>query len=626
MADTNGTIVDALWTLLDSSAARDPGRIALMAPGREALTYAGLCEVVSEVAGRLAALGLGSGDRVALVLDPGPELASTFLGVAASATCAPLNPSYGTRELEFYLSDLKARAVVVPEGSAADAPAVAVARSLGLSVLEVGPGGEEAGRLALGAGWPSVGSAPRWSNAGEVALTLHTSGTTARPKLVPLSQANLVASALNVAATLALGPGDRCLNVMPLFHIHGLVAGLLASLSAGASVVCCPGFAAPDFFGWLDECEPTWYTAVPTIHQAVLGRVDRHRDVVERRRLRLIRSSSAPLPPRVMAELETAFGAPVIEAYGMTEAAHQMASNPLPPGERKAGTVGRAAGPELAVVDDEGRPLPVGSVGEVVVRGPNVTAGYEANPEANRTGFFGDWFRTGDQGYLDADGYLTLTGRLKELINRGGEKVAPREVDEALLDHPAVAQALAFAAPHLVLGEEVAAAVVLRPGSSATAAELREHVARQLTYFKVPSRFVFLDEIPKGPTGKPQRVGLAQTLGLNLDAAGTDVAPPVTPPRDELEAAIAEIWAEVLGLDLDRVGAHQGFLEVGGDSLTAARVLGRLRDALGVEVALVDLFAAPTVAGLAEAVRCAMAALPENEAARLLDEVVEDTP
>jgi acyl-CoA synthetase (AMP-forming)/AMP-acid ligase II len=302
---------------------------------------------------------------------------------------------------------------------------------------------------------------------------------------------------------------------MPLFHIHGLIAGLLAPLSAGGEVCCTPGFNALQFFRWLRDAKPTWYTAVPTMHQTILARAAKNADAIAASPLRFIRSSSSALPVQVIGELEAVFNAPVLEAYGMTEAAHQMAANPLPPERRKPGTVGRAAGPELAVMDDGGQLLPPGSIGEVVIRGANVTAGYENNPSANAAAYRNGWFRTGDQGVLDDEGYLSITGRLKEIINRGGEKVSPREVDEILMDHPAVAQVVTFAVPHAMLGEEVAAAVVIRDGASADARELREFAAARLAAFKVPRQIVFLDEIPKGATGKLQRIGLAQKLGLS---------------------------------------------------------------------------------------------------------------
>lgn len=352
------------------------------------------------------------------------------------------------------------------------------------------------------------------AEAADIALVLHTSGTTSRPKIVPLTHENICASAANVSKSLALTAADRCLNVMPLFHIHGLIAAVLASLGAGASAFCTPGFNGLKFFGWMKEANPSWYTAVPTMHQAIVERGRRNREVAKAARLRLIRSSSASLPPRLMGALEELFDAPMIEAYGMTEAAHQMASNPLPPRERKPGSVGLAAGPEVSIMDEKGRLLPSRSVGEVVIRGANVTPGYQDNPEVNASAFTNGWFRTGDQGMMDESGYLRLTGRLKEIINRGGEKISPREVDEVLLEHPAVVQAVTFAVPHDKLGEEVAVAIVLRKGATPTEREVREFAGKRLADFKVPRRVVFLDEIPKGPTGKLQRIGLAGKLGL----------------------------------------------------------------------------------------------------------------
>jgi acyl-CoA synthetase (AMP-forming)/AMP-acid ligase II len=343
---------------------------------------------------------------------------------------------------------------------------------------------------------------------------LHTSGTTSRHKVVPLTHANVCASAANIARSLALTATDRCLNVMPLFHIHGLIAALLASLASGARVICSPGFNALQFFGLVKEHQPTWYTAVPTMHQAILARAERNPEAVKATRLRLIRSSSASLPPTVMLELERVFGAPVIEAYGMTEAAHQMASNPLPPAPRKPGSVGIAAGPEIAIMDEHGGLMARGEIGEVVIRGDNVTPGYANNPAANAAAFAHGWFRTGDQGVLDAEGYLRLTGRLKEIINRGGEKISPREVDEILLEHPAVAQAVTFGVPHDKLGEDVAAAIVLRDGAATTERELKAFAGQRLAAMKVPRQILFVAEIPKGATGKLQRLGLAKLLGL----------------------------------------------------------------------------------------------------------------
>jgi acyl-CoA synthetase (AMP-forming)/AMP-acid ligase II len=348
----------------------------------------------------------------------------------------------------------------------------------------------------------------------DVALLLHTSGTTSRPKLVPLTQRNITASARNIRDTLALTSDDVCLNIMPLFHIHGLIGGVLSSLAAGAYVCCTPGSHPVKFFGWLDEVKPTWYTAAPSLHRAIVARAARHAESVTRSRLRLIRSSSAALRPEQMAALERTFRVPVLQSYGMTEASHQVASNPLPPAARKPGSVGRPAGPEVAVVDEAGNILPPGSMGEVVIRGANVTTGYEANPEANAAAFAHGWFRTGDQGRFDEDGYLWLTGRFKELINRGGEKVSPLEIEAVLMEHPGVQQVVVFAVPDEAHGEEIAAAVVRREHASLTDRELRHFVASHLADFKVPRKILFVEQIPGGATGKLQRIGLAEKLGL----------------------------------------------------------------------------------------------------------------
>jgi acyl-CoA synthetase (AMP-forming)/AMP-acid ligase II len=501
----------AISTLAELLAAGAADRPAIRAPERAPLTYAGLRALAGRTVESLNGMGIGRDDRVAIVLPNGPEMAAAFVAIAGAATTAPLNPAYKDEEFEFYLTDLKAKALVVLQGM--ETPARAVAARLSVPVLELVPG-EAAGEFTLAGGAEAAAARPGPAGADDVALVLHTSGTTARPKIVPLTHANVTASAGSIARTLELTPADACLNVMPLFHIHGLIAATLSSLSAGASVVCTPGFNALKFFGWLDAERPTWYTAVPTMHQAILQRAERNREIIARAPLRFLRSSSSSLPAQAMKELAAVFDAPVIEAYGMTEASHQMCSNPLPPRAQKPGLVGLPAGPEVAIMADDGTILSQGEIGEVVIRGPNVTKGYEANPEANAKAFTNGWFRTGDQGMFDEDGYLMLTGRLKELIKRGGEQVSPLEVDGILSEHPAVAQALTFSIPHPMLGEEVGAAVVLREGMECSERELRDFAAKHLADFKVPRKVVFLPEIPKGATGKLMRIGLAEKLGI----------------------------------------------------------------------------------------------------------------
>lgn len=503
---------DRVIDLIARGGANDP---AIGAPGRPYLTHEGLRALARKTVAALNGMGIGRGDRVAIVLPNGPEAATSFVAIACGATTAPLNAAYRADEFEFYLSDLNAKALVILEGM--DSPARAVAAARKIPVVALVPNAEgPAGDFTLHSEVPLAGTPrhPGFAAAEDVALVLHTSGTTSRPKIVPLRHINITASAYHICATIELKRGDVCLNIMPLFHIHGLIAAVLSSLAAGGSVSCTPGFNALKFFAWLEEVRPTWYTAVPTMHQAILTRAARNAEIIKAGRLRLLRSSSASLPPQVMTELEATFGVPVIESYGMTEASHQMASNPLPPRPRYPGSVGVAAGPEVATMDENGKILPPGSLGEVVIRGRNVTAGYENNPDANAKAFVNGWFRTGDQGIIDEAGYLRLTGRLKELINRGGEKISPLEVDAVLMDHPAVEQCLTFATPHKMLGEEVAAAIVLREGKTADERELRDFAAARLADFKVPRKIVFLKEIPKGATGKLQRIGLAERLGI----------------------------------------------------------------------------------------------------------------
>ena len=498
-------------TLQELMSAGADDAIAISAHGSDPLTFAGLRSLVSSTIEALNSLGVGRNDRIAIVLPNGPEMATAFIAVGSGATAAPLNPSYKGEEFEFYMSDLNAKALIVEAGSSS--AAVAAASKLGTPVITLTPDPARAGAFTLSGPRIAPHCVGGYATPDETALILHTSGTTSRPKIVPLSQRNVSVSAGNIAASVAFGAADRGLNIMPLFHIHGLIAGILAPLSAGGSVFCTGGFNALRFFAQMDEAKPTWYTAVPTMHQAILTRAGNNKDIIQRYPLRFIRSSSSSLPPQVITELEATFHAPVIEAYGMTEASHQMASNPLN-GVRKPGSVGVAAGPEVAIMGENGTLLPPHQIGEIVIRGANVTPGYENNEKANAEGFTNGWFRTGDQGVMDDEHYISLTGRLKEIINRGGEKISPREVDEVLMDHVAVQQVVVFAVPHDKLGEDVAAAVVLREGMSAGEKELREFAGLRLAAYKVPRKILIVDQIPLGATGKLQRIGLAEKLGL----------------------------------------------------------------------------------------------------------------
>ena len=437
--------------------------------------------------------GVARGDRVAIALPNGVDTIAAFLAAAIAGTAAPLNPAYRYEEFRFYLEDTRAKVLVAPETGAEEARRAAA----GLGIAAVSP-------AIAGTGDPGE-PAPD-----DIALVLHTSGSTGRPKRVPLRHRNLAASLENIRQTYQLGPEDVSLCLMPLFHVHGLMASAMATLLTGGTVVVPARFNPLAFARLVRENGVTWYSAVPSIHQLVLGR--RQAAGASAGTLRFVRSCSASLAPDLMARMEEYFGVPVLEAYGMTEASHQMASNPLPPAARKPGSVGPGTGVRIGILNDEGQPLPTGQVGEVCIQGPNVIREYENNPEATAKSFFGDWFRTGDQGMLDADGYLRLTGRLKELINRGGEKISPREIDEVLLAHPAVSEAVSFGVPHPTWGEEVAAAVVLREGETAGEATLAAFCRERLAEFKCPKKIHMVTSLPRTASGKIQRLNVAKAF------------------------------------------------------------------------------------------------------------------
>ncbi len=491
-----------------------PSQVALVTE-THSLSYAELRDQVDALTNELRHAGLTKGDRIAMALPNGLEVITLFLAASTVGTAAPLNPAYTRDEFKFYLEDTSARALIVPSSGGDEARAAA---AKGILLLEAHI---DNGRVRLSPVLstafsqnshqdqePPQGGTPNSAN-DNIALILHTSGTTSRPKRVPLSHANLMTSTRNVAETYRLTPGDVSLCVMPLFHVHGLVASTLATFFSGGAVVVPSKFNPLSFWSTVREHRASWYSAVPTIHQVLLARAKGARpDGAEQ--LRFIRSCSAALSPQTMTDIEAVFGVPVLEAYGMTEAAHQMASNPLPPDARKAGSVGRGTQVEIAILNQEGNLLPAGATGEVSIKGANVFGGYEGNAEANAESFSHGWFRTGDQGHLDNEGYLTLSGRLKELINRGGEKISPREIDDVLLTHPAVAEAVCFGILDRVYGEAVAAAVVLK--DEATEKELIAHCRASLSDFKCPTKVFIMDSIPRTATGKIQRRNVAAAV------------------------------------------------------------------------------------------------------------------
>lgn len=567
-----------------------PTQTAIASSGGNVLSYADLMRAIGSLVDLIAASKLervGAWQSLPVVATVFPSdlpAAVAFLGVSSCATAAPLNPNYTRADFDFYLSDLKPHAVLVrPQ---IDTPAREAACALGIPVIEF-----EIDYASLGR---SLGEKPTTQvdpSPADIALMLYTSGTTSRPKRVPLTHVNLYASARNISTRLNLELSDRCLNMMPLFHIHGIAASLLATLVSGGSTILAPGFNADQFLGLLDEYRPTWYSAVPTIHQAVLALVQKNTDAIRDHSLRFIRSASSPLPPSVMCALEETFRVPVLEAYGMTEATHQITSNPLPPGKRKPGTVGIPTAVEVRLLHSDGVSVHADGHGEILLRGENVMRGYDASPQVNADAFVDGWFRTGDEGYIDEEGYLHLTGRIKEMINRGGEKIVPREIDEALLEHPAVEHALAFAIPHPTLGEDVGAAVTLRSGSTSTEAELRAYLFQHLAEFKIPTQIVIVDMIPQGATGKAQRIGLAEQLS---DRLRPDRVPPETVAQD----AVLLIWQEVLGLD--EIGILDNFFALGGDSLSATRFISRVNAQFQLRMSLRSVFETPRLIDFAQ--------------------------
>jgi oxalate---CoA ligase len=575
-----------IYQFLREWAKATPAAIALASPGHEPITYRQLLGQLDSTIKSLSEIGIARNDRIAIVVPNGIEMAALFLSVSCAAISVPFNPLYLENEFEFYLPDIGAKALVVQSG--ARSPAVSVAQRHGIPVIELVASPNAASGLFTLKASGSISSAPQHTlEPGSVALILHTSGTTARPKRVPLTHRNLCASAFSIRETLALTCADRCLGVMPLFHIHGLIGGLLSTLAAGASFASTPNFDASRFFDWIEELKPTWYTAVPAIHEAILRSGRDRMGTIRKSRLRLIRSSSAPLSGKTRVELEELFKVPVIEAYGMTEAAHQITSNPLPPLERKAGSVGVATDTRVGIINEAGNFLAAGNGGEIVLRGPNVMRGYEAN---NDGAFTNGWFRTGDHGYVDGEGYLFITGRLKEIINRGGEKISPHEIDQALLEHPDVLQAVAFPMSHPSLGEDIAAVVVVRNPTQASEASIRGHLAARLAAFKIPSRVLIVDEIPKSSIGKMRRANLAEIFAERLRDG-------FVAPKNKLEALVAAIYADVLGTQ--PIGAHDNFFALGGDSLRAMQVISRVRSLFAVNLPIATLFSKATVAELA---------------------------
>lgn len=585
--DGNDLAPRTLLGLIALRARRNPGAYALLAPGRPPLAFAALVRQIAYVAQSLADAGLGRGSRIALALPGGPELAVMLIAASDCATCAPLNPALDAASCRYLLEHQRIDALVVLEED--DSAVCQAATALGMPVARIAfSAADAAGTFVLTLQTGRRAVAAQTPQPSDIAILLHTSGTTARPKTVPYSSRNLVDSAIARAARMRLTAADRSLLVSPCFAATGIRRSLFPTLGAGGSVVCTSGFDAGRFFAWLEDFQPTFYVGGPTVHRAVADLLDRHGHA-PRHALRFVIAASAPLPENVHDLLERGLGVPLLHAYSTTEAG-SITESPLPPARHRGRSVGTAASSEIAILGESDTHLPAGEVGEIVVRSAEVFEGYENDPEATSRAFHDGWFRTGDLGYLDADGFLFLTGRVKEIINRGGYKVSPVEIDTMLGSHPEVIESAAFAVPHPTLGEDIAAAVVLRKPGSVTPRQLRDFALANLAPFKVPTRIIVMDALPRTPLGKVQRRELSD---LHAQTRAREFLH-LTGPN---EALVARIFGEELGID--QVGADDNFFELGGDSLRGAQVVLRLNALTGSNLPATSLFRRPTVAGFA---------------------------
>ena len=578
--------MNTIADVLAGQSRNDTAASAILAPGRSPLTYGGLIGVVERAVGTLAHAGFGRGSRIVIAVPNGPEVAVLLLAVGSCATCAPLNPATDEEACRVLLASLRADAVIVRQRD--NLPLRRVALALGLPVVELVPcGAEAAGTFTLHAdrrASPEFAGAPGPT---DIALLITTSGTTAKPKVLPILQNDLIDSIRRQVQVLRFTPADRCLGVAPMFTTSGIRRSVLGMMVAGGSIVCPVEFDAGQFLDFVKQFKATYYSAGPATHLALLQAHERN-GPIPAGSLRFVWSGATTLPADVQQRLESLLGVPVVQAYGMSEAG-LVAINPLPPGIRRAGSVGRPAGPEVQIHDDTGVPLPSLQTGEVVLRGAGVIRQYENDPAANRAAFRDGWFRTGDIGHFDEDGYLYLTGRVKELVNRGGMKVSPFEVDAALMRHPDVVEAATFAVAHPTLGEDIAAAVVVR-NASVTSQRLRDFALDQLAAFKVPSHILLVPALPKTPLGKVRRRELADLLAGPLRQK-------FTLPRGPREEEVARCFASVLGVT--SVGAFDNFFQLGGDSLRGAQVVAQFNATGGGHLTTTLLFRRPTVAEFA---------------------------
>ena len=591
---------------LGVQAARTPEAVALAGPHCRPLTFRGLVDHIESASEALRNAGAYAGTTTALALTQGPVAVTAALAIMTNSACAPVELNLTKKEYQDYFSRLRPAALVWNEAS--NPVAAQAARELGIGVIGIRiPRNGAAGVFEIG----GVSAAAKHLDVRQTdqAMILQTSATTGVPKLVPRSHAALLTLARDNAGSLQLTAADRYLHLVSISHAAGPDA-IFAQLVSGGSVFCAPGFREDSFVDWLDDFRPTWFLATPTVHRAILLAVQKVKpEILARVPLRFLRTGGAPAGSELIQWLEQRFGVPVLEGYGLAEVP-TVTRNRL--SWRKPGSVGVSTGPEIAIRDESGAFLPADAEGEVVLRGPTVMPAYLDNPEANREAFHDGWFRTGDIGRLDADGFLFLAGRRKELINRGAQKVFPQEVDDALMRHPAVGQAATFAIPHLSLGEDVVACAVLRAGARVSERELREFTSQQLAPFKIPRRIFFVSDIPQTASGKPKRLKLTRRYGEDLATARrAEPGPSTSRQPTEMEAMLLATWAAVLGIEPPRV--DDDFFELGGDSLSAALMLSRVLDSVGrgqEQFVQAEFLNRPTVSSLAQILSSRPEALP----------------
>jgi len=599
--------------LLGHWATQTPKGRFLSSPERPDLTFGRANRFVKEFGLRLCDCDIGSGDRIAALIPNGPEAALAFIAVASYAAFSPLDPALTEKELGFYLKELQPKAIIVTAETVMKVRPLA--ERLQCPVWYMTPSSTEpAGLFTLDntSGRTLCDSEPTSSSEAAPGLVLFTSGTTSGPKSVPLTQGNLVAAAGFTAKAMGLKPGEICLNFMPLYHAHGLTSTVLASLSAGARVVCVPGFDHARMLDWLDSYRPTWMSGVPTMLKALADIAEDSGQSEFMRTLRLVRSASSSLPNVLLKRLKRVFNCPVIEGYGMTEATSMICANPLPPAASKQGSVGPAVdGCKVIILDENGIEIVAGEAGEICIQGPNIFAGYNNAPQENARCFVNGYFRTGDFGYLDEDGFLFIVGRTKEVINRGGSKFSPGEIDAVMVEAPGISDAAAFGLPHPSLGEYVAVAVKPTNDLKPNLASLQAYARQYLAEYKIPSRLFFLDEIPKTRTGKIKRTELAAMFCNDRSAE-------YVTERSKIHESIQEIWCELLATS--PISPYASFFEAGGDSLLLVRLHERLVIAFGIELDATSLFEFSTINDQAKMITAAMSGAaapyssePENQ-------------